>query len=101
MIQKQSENVLSSLDLIILIGVFGLAIAFTGILLPSERTQVSTENQTANALPYTDTSSNKSLQIKNIKFNSSSPDTPAQENETCENSQTQDQVQITNQNAAN
>jgi hypothetical protein len=86
MAQKQDKSFLPSLDLIILIGVFILAIAFTGVLLPFHKTTVP-ENQTNTSIPFTDNSNAKTLQLKDVKFNSSIPDTPTQQGETCEETQ--------------
>jgi hypothetical protein len=83
MIQKPNKNLLPGLDLIILGAVFILGISFAGILLPFARTTTTTEGQTNTSVPYLDNSSDKTLQIKNIKFNSTAQ-TPPGESETCE-----------------
>jgi hypothetical protein len=101
MSQKSNQNLLSGLDLIILAAVFGLAITFTGILLPFTKTELNTQGQTNTSIPYADTSSDKSLQLKNVKFNSSSPSVPSSQVETCENLNIQNQVNIENQHGAN
>lgn len=86
MIQKPNNSFLSGLDFIIVIAVFALGIAFTGILLPTPRTKIDSSNpQIGTPLPYTDTSSDKTLQIRNIKLDATSVTSPEQQVETCDN----------------
>lgn len=88
MIQKQNKNLLPGLDFIILIAVFGFAVSFAGLLLPFSKTPISKEGQNNTLVPYGDKSSNKSLQIKSVKLNSTSSETPEEESETCEGATT-------------
>jgi len=83
-IQKQNKNLLPSLDYIILIAVFILAISFAGLLLPFSKTPILEENQENTLFPYSDKTSDESLQLKSVKLNSKSPEIPEEESETCE-----------------
>jgi hypothetical protein len=83
MIQKQNRSLFPGLNLIIIIIVFALGIAFTGILLPSSKSTVNTDEQANTMIPYVDNSSDKSLQLKNVKFNATTSSLP-EETETCD-----------------
>lgn len=84
MLQKPSRNLLPGIDYIILTAVFILGVSFTGILLPMNKTALNTEGEQSTLIPYTDITSDRSLQLRNVKFNTTSPNPPEEESETCE-----------------
>lgn len=83
MLQEEDKNILPSLDWIILFAVFILGISFSGLLLPMTKTTTIDDEQ-GSMLPYSDNTSDDSLQIKGVKFNVPSTTVPETEAETCD-----------------